>query len=167
MRYCGSLFGITLAQTVFYYRSFPNDTKINKSLVSVLYVFHGRAIIAHRQHGTGFHPLVGHSYIVRRHVVRMLNSIRSASVLDTVHVYLVCDSFWDILLHARPLQKPTFTMLSWYVRCSPSLDWNQFFAGCRQLTVRVDFVGAAVIDIGNFADIVYYCRESYMQGHLL
>jgi hypothetical protein len=97
----------------------------------------------------------------------MLNSILSASVLDTVHVCLVCDSFWDILLHARPLQKQTFTKLSWYVRCSPSLDWNQSFAGCRQLTVRVDFFDAAVIDIGNFADIIYYCRESYIQGYLL
>ncbi|KIM82479.1 hypothetical protein PILCRDRAFT_820340 [Piloderma croceum F 1598] len=48
----------------------------------------------------------------------MLNSILSASVLDTVHVCLVSDSFWDILLHARPLQKPSFTGLSWQLTTS-------------------------------------------------
>jgi len=117
-----------------YYRSFPNDAKFTKSLVGVLYIFHGRAIITHHSHGDRFSSF-GRSFAYHK---AMLNSILSTSVLDTVHVCLVCDSFWDMLLHARPLQKASFARLSRYVCCSPSLAWNQLFAGFRQLNVRVD-----------------------------
>jgi len=105
---------MTLAQTVFYYRTYPNDTKIIKCLVSVTYASRSSSI-AHHRHGDRFALFGRTSVFHETHVVSLTNSIRSASILDTVHVCLICDSFWDLLIYARPSGKSAFTKLSWSV----------------------------------------------------
>jgi hypothetical protein len=109
----GSLYGTTLAQTIFYFLSFPADSKITKHLVSAMYV---PGVFLTTDTGSGFHPLVEHSRSARScYSPDTLHYFCFVSILDSVHVVLICDWYWDLLVRGRPLQEPGLKMLPWSV----------------------------------------------------
>ncbi|KIM82550.1 hypothetical protein PILCRDRAFT_820405 [Piloderma croceum F 1598] len=74
--FCLCLYGTTLAQVIFYFWSFPDDSRRTKYLVAIL------------------------------------------CAGDTIHVCLICDMFWDVLIHGRFIDESTTLTLPWQLGAS-------------------------------------------------
>ena len=103
-----SFYGVTVAQAIFYYVSFPRDPLYLKCLVSrpTLPILCNDPLIS----------LSDRISLVRRVAWRKIHGFWPLfrSVMDTLHVYCLCSGFWRFLILAR-IDVNLLVVTPWYV----------------------------------------------------